>query len=177
MFPSRGSRLYTSALAAFGRIVHQSAGRCLGVVREHWLFAVLAGCATVLRVVVQLAYQPALIFPDSRRYLEFTSYFIGGHWSPDWLRDSGYSLLLIPAVLIHNLAVVAAGQHLLGLAAAVLIYATLVHLGAGWPRWRPFRSCSTRSSSISSSTSSPMSARRSCSSRRSSFWYGNVTRS
>jgi len=133
MFPSRGSRPYTSALAAFGRIVHQSARRCLGVVREHWLFALLAGSATVLRTVVQLAYQPALIFPDSRRYLEFTSYFISGHWSPDWLRDSGYSLLLIPAVLIHNLAVVAAGQHLLGLAAAVLIYATLVHFGAR--RW------------------------------------------
>ena len=103
------------------------------MVRRHWLFAVVAGCATVLRAVVQLAYQPALIFPDSERYLQYSWHFISGNWSPDWLRTSGYSLLLIPAVLIRNLAVVAAVQHLLGLATAVLVYAVLVHFGAR--RW------------------------------------------
>ena len=133
MFPSRGSRLAMSALAPSRRIAHRFAGRCLGVVRRHWLFAVVAGCATALRAVVQLAYQPALIFPDSERYLQYAWHFVNGHWSPDWLRTSGYSLLLIPAVLIHNLAVVAAVQHLLGLGTAVLIYAVLVHFGAR--RW------------------------------------------
>ena len=87
----------------------------------------------MLRAVVQLAYQPALIFPDSERYLQYSWHFISGNWSPDWLRTSGYSLLLIPAVLIRNLAVVAAVQHLLGLATAVLVYAVLVHFGAR--RW------------------------------------------
>ncbi len=119
-----------SALAPSRRIAHEFAGRCQDAVRQHWLFAVVAGCATALRAVVQLAYQPALIFPDSERYLEYTRYFVTGHWSPDWLRTSGYSLLLIPAVLTHNLAVVAAIQHLLGLATAVAIYVVLVHFGA-----------------------------------------------
>src|SRR3984893_10640160 len=94
--------------------------------RRHWLFALVAACATALRAVVQLAYQPALIFPDSERYIEYAWHFVNGHWSPDWLRTSGYSLLLIPAVLIHNLAVVAAIQHVLRLATAVAGYAVLV---------------------------------------------------
>ena len=42
-------------------------------------------------------------------------------------------MLLIPAVLIHNLMVVALAQHLLGLATAVLIYAVLIHFGSR--RW------------------------------------------
>src|SRR5258708_38194619 len=99
MFPSGGSRLAMSALAPSRRIAHESAGRCRGVVRRHWLFVVVAGCATALRAVVQLAYQPALIFPDSERYLLYTHFFVTGQWAPDWLRTSGYQLLLIPAAL------------------------------------------------------------------------------
>jgi hypothetical protein len=133
MFPPPGSRGAMSALARFRRMSHEFAGRCRGMLRRHWLFAAVAGCATVLRAVVQLAYQPALIFPDSERYLEYAWRFAIGHWSPDSLRTSGYSLLLIPAVLTRNLAVVAAAQHLLGLATAVPIYAVLVHFGAR--RW------------------------------------------
>jgi hypothetical protein len=30
----------------------------------------VAGCAAALRAVVLLAYRPALIFPDSERYLQ-----------------------------------------------------------------------------------------------------------
>src|SRR5271165_3609337 len=133
MFPPPGSRAAMSALALSRRIAHESAGRCRDVVRRHWLFVVVAGCATALRAVVSLAYQPALIFPDSERYLEYAQLFINGHWSPDWLRTSGYSLLLIPVVLIRNLVVVPVAQHLLGLATAVLIYAVLVHFGSR--RW------------------------------------------
>jgi len=124
-----GADAATPARAKFGRF----AGRCGGVLRRHWLFAVVAGCAAALRVVVQLAYQPALIFPDSVRYLQYAHNFVTGGWASDWLRTSGYSLLLIPAVLTHDLAVVAAVQHLLGLATAVLVYALLVHFGAR--RW------------------------------------------
>src|ERR1039457_580985 len=109
MFPPPWSRVAMSALARRGR----------DAVRRHWLFTVVAGCATALRAVVQLAYQPALIFPDSERYLQYAHSFVTGTWSPDWLRTSGYSLLLIPAVLTHNLTGVAAIQHLLGLATAV----------------------------------------------------------
>jgi hypothetical protein len=133
MLTSRASRLARSVLASSRRIAHAFAGRCRCVLRRHWLFAVVAGCAIALRAAVQLAYQPALIFPDSERYLQYARYFVNGHWSPDWLRTSGYSLLLMPGVLLHSLAVVAAVQHLLGLASAVLIYAVLVHFGAR--RW------------------------------------------
>jgi hypothetical protein len=133
MVASRRSRPAGPTLASSRRIARELVGRCRRVLCRHWLFAVVAGCATALRAVVQLAYQPALIFPDSERYLQYASQFISGHWSPDWLRTSGYSLLLIPAVLTRNLTVVAVVQHLLGLATAVVIYAVLVHFGAR--RW------------------------------------------
>jgi hypothetical protein len=133
MSPPPGSRAVTSALASTRRIASEAAGRGRATLRRHWLFAVVAGCAAALRVVVQLAYQPALIFPDSVRYLQYAHNFVTGSWAPDWLRVSGYSLLLIPAVLTHDLAVVAAAQHLLGLATAALVYAVLVHFGAR--RW------------------------------------------
>lgn len=104
-----------------------------GLMREHWLLAVIMLCGTAVRVVVQLAYQQALIFPDSERYLQYAQNFLNGDWSPDWLRTSGYSLLLMPAVLIRNLSWVVALQHLMGLATGVLIYATLIRFGAR--RW------------------------------------------
>src|ERR1700722_869336 len=130
MYPSRLPR---PALASSWRLVHEFAGHSRRGVREHWLFSIIAVCGTALRVVVQLAYQQAFIFPDSERYLQYAHNFLTGNWSPDWLRTSGYSLLLMPAVLAHNLSVVVAIQHLLGLATAVLIYATLIHFGAR--RW------------------------------------------
>ena len=74
--------------------------------RRHWLFGLAAGCATALRVVVLLAYQQALIFPDSERYLQYAQAFLAGQWTPGWLRTSGYSLLLMSAVQARNLAVV-----------------------------------------------------------------------
>src|SRR5260370_36521998 len=97
MFAPPGSRAALSALALSRRIAHESAGRCRGVVRRHWLFVVVAGCATALRVVVQLAYQPALIFPDSERYLQYAQAFVTRQWAPDWLRPTGHSLPLLPA--------------------------------------------------------------------------------
>jgi hypothetical protein len=133
MSPLPGSRAATPALASSRRAAAGIAGRGRIALRRHWLFAAVAGCAAGLRVVVQLAYQPALIFPDSVRYLQYAHNFVTGSWSPDWLRTSGYSLLLIPAALTHNLASVAAVQHLLGLATATLVYAVLVHFGAR--RW------------------------------------------
>ena len=133
MFASRGSRLARPALTQCRRLAHELAGRGRRTLRQHWLFAVIVLCATALRAVVQLAYQQALIFPDSERYLQYAHNFVIGQWIPDWLRTSGYSILLIPAVLAHNLASVVAVQHLLGLATAVLIYATCLHFGAR--RW------------------------------------------
>ena len=97
--------------------------------RRHWLFAVLLAMATVLRAAVYVAYHPALIFPDSVRYLQYAHSFANGHWSVDELRQSGYSVLIIPVVLVHDLWIIPLVQHLVGLATAVLVYAVLVHFG------------------------------------------------
>jgi Dolichyl-phosphate-mannose-protein mannosyltransferase len=93
------------------------------------LTAVLLAMAAVLRAVVYAAYHPALIFPDSVRYLQYAHSFANGHWSVDELRQSGYSVLIIPVVLVHDLWIIPLVQHLVGLATAVLVYAVLVHFG------------------------------------------------
>jgi Dolichyl-phosphate-mannose-protein mannosyltransferase len=80
-------------------------------------------------VVVFLAYHPALIFPDSVWYLQYAQHFAAGRWTPDGLRQSGYSVLIIPAVLLHNLWLISLVQHLVGLATGVLVYAVLVRFG------------------------------------------------
>ena len=85
--------------------------------------------AAALRAVVFVAYHPALIFPDSVRYIQYAHSFGTGHWSVDGLRQSGYSVLIIPVMLLHALWVIPLVQHLAGLATAVLVYAVLVHFG------------------------------------------------
>ena len=92
------------------------------------------------------AYQPALIFPDSVRYLQYAQHFAAGRWTPDGLRQSGYSVLIIPAVLLHNLWLISLVQHLVGLATGVLVYAVLVRFGVRtWSRrWPRFPCCSIR---------------------------------
>jgi len=104
-----------------------------GGVRRHWLIAVLLALAAALRGVVLLAYRPALIFPDSLRYLQFAQHFATGHWTPDMIRPSGYSILLIPAVAVKALALIPLAQHLLGLAEGAMIYAVLTRRGSR--RW------------------------------------------
>ncbi|MGB6579602.1 MAG: phospholipid carrier-dependent glycosyltransferase [Streptosporangiaceae bacterium] len=103
------------------------AGRRL---RRHWMFATLLILAAALRAVVLVAYHPALIFPDSVRYLQYAHNFTAGQWSADALRQSGYSVLIIPVMLLHDLWIIPLAQHLAGLATAVLVYAVLVRFGS-----------------------------------------------
>jgi len=103
------------------------------LIRNHWLFALLVVLAAGLRGVVLAAYHPALIFPDSVRYLQYAHNFTTGHWSPDALRQSGYSVLLIPVAPPHALWLVPLVQHLAGLATAVLVYLVLIRYGARPP--------------------------------------------
>ena len=97
--------------------------------RRHWVFAALLVLGAALRAVVFVAYHPALIFPDSVRYLQYAHNFTARQWSVDALRQSGYSVLIIPAVLLHGLWIVPLAQHLVGLATAVLVYAVLIRFG------------------------------------------------
>jgi len=96
---------------------------------RHWLFTTLLILAAALRAMVLVAYHPALIFPDSVRYLQYAHNFTVGQWSADALRQSGYSVLIIPVMLLHDLWIVPLAQHLAGLATAVLVYAVLIRFG------------------------------------------------
>src|SRR2546430_6042427 len=98
--------------------------------RGHWVFAGLVVLAAALRGVVLAAYHPALIFPDSVRYLQYAHNFTTGHWSPDALRQSGYSVLIIPIAALHDPWLIPLTQHLAVLATAVLVYAVLIRFGA-----------------------------------------------
>ena len=87
--------------------------------RRHWLIAVLLTAGLVLRILVQVAYRPALFYIDSTRYL----------YHADGNDPAGYRLPLKVVTFAANLNAVAALQHLLGLALAVLIYLVLVRRG------------------------------------------------
>jgi uncharacterized membrane protein YbaN (DUF454 family) len=90
---------------------------------RHWLFASLLGAGLVLRLLAQLAYRPALFYIDSDKYLH-------NAYGND---PEGYKLPLRGILLVANFNAVAAVQHLLGLAIAVVLYVLLLRRGV--PRW------------------------------------------
>jgi hypothetical protein len=89
---------------------------------------VLLAVGLVLRLLALLAYRPALLFPDSIAYLANSRHLV-----PELARPMGYPLFLAALPLHHDLALVPALQHLMGLAIGVGIYAVLLRLGV--PRW------------------------------------------
>ena len=94
------------------------------MLRRHWLFALLFTLGVLLRVMAQVAYWPAILYYDSAGYLGAYRLSLA---EPDPL---GYPLtahLLLDA--FHDLAALAAFNHLLGLAMAGLIYAVLLRRG------------------------------------------------
>jgi hypothetical protein len=95
----------------------------LAALRRHWLAAVLLAAGTVLRVLVLLAYRPALFFVDSVRYL----------YNAEGMDPVGYKGPLRAILFVANFDTVAAVQHLLGLGMAVLIYRLLLRRGVS--RW------------------------------------------
>src|SRR5487761_1688288 len=109
-------------LALPGQTARRHAAKLAAVLRRHWIAAVLLTAGLVLRVLVLLAYRPAL-FLDATRYL-YNSY--GND-------PVGYEGPLKAILFVANFDAVAAVQHLLGLAMAVVIYLLLLRRGA--PRW------------------------------------------
>jgi hypothetical protein len=94
------------------------------LLREHWLLAILLAAGLALRVVAQLAYQPALIYIDTLKYL-YNAY--------PGSDPVGYKGPLAAILAVGDLGTVTAVQHLLGLAMAVAIYVTLIRRGtAHW---------------------------------------------
>jgi hypothetical protein len=94
-----------------------------GLVRRHWLAVLLLAAGLVLRVLVQFAYRPALFYIDTERYL----YDAAG------MDPVGYKGPLRAILLVGNFGAVAAVQHLLGLAIAVVLYVLLLRRGVS--RW------------------------------------------
>jgi hypothetical protein len=97
------------------------AARLLG---RHWLLVVLLAAGLALRIAAQAAYQPALIYVDTLKYL------YGASPGADPL---GYTLVLRAILVAGDLSLVALVQHLLGLAMAVALYAVLLRRGTS--RW------------------------------------------
>jgi hypothetical protein len=93
------------------------------ILRRHWLAAALLAAGVVLRVLTQLAYRPALFYIDTTRYL----------YNAEGMDPVGYKGPLRAILLVANFNAVAAVQHLLGLAMAVVIYLLLLRRGV--PRW------------------------------------------
>jgi hypothetical protein len=92
--------------------------------RRHWLATALLLAGLVLRVLAQIAYQPALLYIDSVKYL-FNAW--------PGTDPVGYKVPLAVILFAGDLSAVAAVQHLLGLAMAVTLYVVLVRRGC--PRW------------------------------------------
>ena len=92
-------------------------------VRHHWMFLLVLTAGLVLRLLAETAYRPALLYIDSVKYLE-------GSLAT---APQGYQALLRVLDPVGGLALVAAAQHVFGLAMAVALYALLLRRGA--PRW------------------------------------------
>jgi hypothetical protein len=92
-------------------------------VRHHWMFLLVLTAGLVLRLLAETAYRPALLYIDSVKYLEGSVA----------TAPQGYQALLRLLDPVGGLALVAAVQHVFGLAMAVALYALLLRRGA--PRW------------------------------------------
>ena len=91
---------------------------------RNWLLVVLMTAGLALRVAAQIAYQPALLYIDSVKYL-YNAY--------PGADPVGYKAPLKAMLAVGNLGTVTAVQHLLGLAMAVAIYVILIRRNT--PRW------------------------------------------
>jgi len=94
-----------------------------GVLRRHWPAVALLTAGLALRVLAELAYRPALFYIDTTRYL----------YNAKGIDPVGYKGPLRAILLVGSFDAVAAVQHLLGLAMAVVIYLLLRRRGV--PRW------------------------------------------
>jgi hypothetical protein len=109
---------------ARARLGHAVKNTMIPGLRRHWLISALLLAGLVLRLLSLIAYQPALLYIDTLKYLY-------NAWpGTDPL---GYKGVLKAILLVGNLDTVAAVQHLVGLAMGVAIYAVLLRRGA--PRW------------------------------------------
>jgi hypothetical protein len=94
-----------------------------GFLRRHWLLLVLLAGGITLRVLVWLAYEPALLYIDSFRYLGNLDAL-----RPTDLNPLGYTVVLKALLSLGGLAFVETVQHVLGVLLAVSLYALTLRL-------------------------------------------------
>src|SRR5512135_215258 len=93
-----------------------------GVLRRHWLVAVLLVAGAVARLLVLVTFRPALEYlQDSYDYL-----LNARRLQPGVVRPLGYPLFLRVISSTGRLGVVPLLQHVFGLVAAVLLYTMLL---------------------------------------------------
>jgi hypothetical protein len=103
--------------------------RVLPFLVQHWIFCGAFAVGLAVRVITMLGFPPAIWFGgDSESYLHSA---IG--LQPGVSRLSGYGAFLYLLRPFHSFALVTAIQHLMGLGAAVLLYALLRRYGL--PAW------------------------------------------
>ncbi len=107
-----------------GQGAPSGAARAAAVARRHWLIGLLLLAGLVLRVLAQVAYQPALIYVDTLKYLYSAS---------PGADPMGYMIILKVLVRLGGVGVVAAIQHLAGLGLGVALYVIVLRRGAA--RW------------------------------------------
>ncbi len=107
-----------------GALIRRGGWRLGAMARQHWLISALLLAGLVLRVLADIAYRPALLYIDSLKYLY-------GAWPGN--DPLGYNVVLKGLLLVGNLAMVVAVQHLLGLAMGLTLYLLLSRRGV--PRW------------------------------------------
>lgn len=105
--------------------------RLARLIATNRLFSVFLALGLIMRVITGLAYQPAMLYIDSFRYIN-NLYTL----SVDGLNPVGYDVILVPLMTIgrlfgSGLALTTIVQHLLGLAIAVVLYRIARGLGAG----------------------------------------------
>ncbi len=94
-------------------------------VRRHWLASALIAAGLVMRLLVQAAYQPAIVYIDTLKYLY-------GAWPGS--DPVGYKVPLKMILAFGgSLSTVEFIQHLLGIAIAITLYVVLIRRGT--PRW------------------------------------------
>lgn len=98
----------------------------IGFLRRHWLLLLLLAAGITLRVLTWLAYQPALVYIDSFRYLSNLL-----ELRPTDLNPLGYTVMLRAMLHFGGLEWAAAVQHVLG----VLMALTLYRLTLRYTRW------------------------------------------
>ncbi|MEV7965476.1 hypothetical protein AB0O34_05775 [Sphaerisporangium sp. NPDC088356] len=103
--------------------------RLLGFLKQRRLSVIAFTLGSLLRVIAMLGYRPAMWFNDSYEYVS-----VALHPRPHPIRPDGYAFWLLILKPFHSFALVVFTQHLMGLAAAVLIY-VLLRRKFGLPDW------------------------------------------